>query len=845
MYLDDIIIFGATFEEHMSRVQEILQCLRDANLKLQPSKCNLLQTQVDFLGHVINEDGVLPNPENVSKILNWSQPRSPTQVRQFLGMASYYRRFVKDFAKVAKPLVNLTCKNQVFKWTEESESAFKALKQVLSGPKIMAYPLQEGPFILDTDASDFAIGSVLSQVQNDKEMVISYVSRSLNKAEQNYCVTDRELLAVRYFVEYFRQYLLGRQFTVRTDHQALVWLFSLKEPKQRISRWIEILSAYNFSIEYRPGNKHGNADAMSRCPNPRDCTCNEPDNLESLRCGPCNKCKKRAQTMLSEWILPQHEDSAVRSIHGKKIDNYGKNLCYQFTFFLLAIFQLLWTFVKIPFNQCAIIRKVTTRSQHESKSTESETVQKNQRNSQQGQEDRLHLWCSKYSLGQMQRMQRVDKELGILLKWFQEGKRPPISDMVAEGPVLRYFWNQWCLLEMHDGLQHRKSFKPDGKNFELQLLVPKCLQKQIVYDMHNTILSAHLGSKKNLKRLLHHYYWYEVSLDVKQWVLQCDTCAAVKKPRKNPKAPMGSMRVGSPLDRVGIDILGPLPLTQRGNKYILVATDYFTKWVEAFPVPDQTAVTCADVLLNEFFSRYGTPIQLHSDQGRNFESDLFAELCKLLEVRKTRTTPRNPRCNGQTERFNSTLIHMLKCYLKNQHNEWDKYLGCLTGAYRASIHESTQLTPNLLMLGHEVRIPSEIKYGSRTCHPYEMVSSYGEYVTNIRGRMQEAHNLARKYLGTAAKRQKENYDVKASTNKYQVGDFVWYLSEARKGQQSVKLQMTYEGPCVIVQKLSELDFRLQLDGEGRRRVVHFNKLKPYVGSSPPKWAKSALKKASK
>ena len=113
---------------HMSRVQEILQCLKDANLKLQPSKCNLLQTQVDFLGHVINEDGVLPNPENVSKILNWSQPRSPTQVRQFLGMASYYSRFVKDFAKVAKPLVNLTCKNQVFKWTEESESAFKAFE---------------------------------------------------------------------------------------------------------------------------------------------------------------------------------------------------------------------------------------------------------------------------------------------------------------------------------------------------------------------------------------------------------------------------------------------------------------------------------------------------------------------------------------------------------------------------------------------------------------------------------------------------------------------------------------------------------------------------------------------
>ena len=131
VYLDDIIIFGATFEEHMWQEQEILQCLRDANLKLQPSKFNLLQTQVDFLGHVINEDSVLPNPENVSEILNWSQPRSHTQVRQFLGMASYYKRFVKDFAKVEKPLVNLPCKNQVFKWTEESESAFKVLTSII------------------------------------------------------------------------------------------------------------------------------------------------------------------------------------------------------------------------------------------------------------------------------------------------------------------------------------------------------------------------------------------------------------------------------------------------------------------------------------------------------------------------------------------------------------------------------------------------------------------------------------------------------------------------------------------------------------------------------------------
>jgi hypothetical protein len=141
------------------------------------------------------------------------------------------------------------------------------------------------------------IGAVLNQLQNGQERVLAHASRTLNKAERNYCVTDKELLAVRYFTEYFKQYLLGQKFIIRTDHQALVWLYKLKEPKGRVARWIEILSAYNFEIEYMPGPRHGNADGLSRCPNPADCMCPEGDTLENLRCGPCDKCRKRAETV--------------------------------------------------------------------------------------------------------------------------------------------------------------------------------------------------------------------------------------------------------------------------------------------------------------------------------------------------------------------------------------------------------------------------------------------------------------------------------------------------------------------------------------------------------------------
>ena len=146
IYLDDIIVFGSNFDEHMTRVEEILQRLREANLKLQPGKCHLFQTEVNFLGHIVGVDGVRPNAENVSKILEWPVPKTPTHVRQFLGMANYYRRFVKDFSKLAKPLTRLTCKNTVFQWTTECQNAFEKLKNILSGPEIMAYPLLHGTF---------------------------------------------------------------------------------------------------------------------------------------------------------------------------------------------------------------------------------------------------------------------------------------------------------------------------------------------------------------------------------------------------------------------------------------------------------------------------------------------------------------------------------------------------------------------------------------------------------------------------------------------------------------------------------------------------------------------------
>ena len=217
------------------------------------------------MGHVVSKSGVKTDPAKVQAVENMRKPTTVTQVRSFLGLSSYYRKFIKDYSKVAKPLFDLTKKDTRFIWDEECEISFQELKTRLITAPILAYPRANGSeFILDTDASAYAIGAVLSQVQDGKERVIAYGSRCLDKPERNYCVTRREMLAVVYFTKYFKHYLLGRGFKLRTDHGSLTWLQNFKDPDGQIHRWIQQLSQFHMKIEHRPGNRHGNADAMSR-----------------------------------------------------------------------------------------------------------------------------------------------------------------------------------------------------------------------------------------------------------------------------------------------------------------------------------------------------------------------------------------------------------------------------------------------------------------------------------------------------------------------------------------------------------------------------------------------------
>lgn len=269
VYLDDVIVFGKKFQETLTNLRSVFERFKKAKLKLKPKKCILFKDEVSFLGHVVSANGIRCDPQKIAAIKEWPVPENISDVRSFLGLASYYRKFIYNFSQIAYSLTRLTQRNRHFEWTKESENAFNTLKRLLTEASVLSYPDTNETFILDTDASAFGVGAVLSQIQNGRETGIAYGSKTLSKSQRKYCTTYRELLAVVLFIKNFKHYLYGRHFLLRTDHSSLLWLKNFKEPEGMLARWLSFLETYDFEIKHRKGSLHGNADELSRRPSRR------------------------------------------------------------------------------------------------------------------------------------------------------------------------------------------------------------------------------------------------------------------------------------------------------------------------------------------------------------------------------------------------------------------------------------------------------------------------------------------------------------------------------------------------------------------------------------------------
>ena len=764
VFLDDLLVFGSNFSETLARMVHMFERLDDGGLRIKPSKTFLFKKELVFLGHVVSEEGVRTDPAKSQVIKDWPTPKSAKETLSFVQLCSYYRRFIKNFAEKARPLYGLDPKS--FNWSPECDKAFNTLKEELTSPKLLAYPDLSSEFVLDTDASQWAIGGTLSQVCEGVERPVAYGSRTLNRAERRYSTTKRELLAVKHFMKHFHHYLWGsKSFVVRVVHNPLNDLLSKDDSKADMAtlRWKDYINSYEgVKLVYREGKRHGNADALSRIPETDDDQAKLPEQSESsTRVQGARSARNQRSSDLrrkqKEKQKPRQKDSSRNS----EVDN-------------------------------------TTTDQFRVKTPE-----------------------------EIREMQLEDSEIGILLRCKEESDREPRwEEISAESRALKELWSQWDQLELVDGVLHRRFIDVVTGNNRLQLIVPKVLRTEMLRLHHNIRTSGHLGRNKTLARLRQRCYWPGMRKDVCEWLKQCDVCAKNKKPSKRPRAELHQYSVGATMERVAIDLV-KLPETEGGNKYCLVASDYFSRFVHAVPIPDKESKTVAVALFDRFLSILGMPKELHSDQGGEFESQLFKELCDLLDISKSRTTAGNPKSDGLIERFNRTLISMLRAFAEEYPRNWDQYLPQVMMGYRATVQESLGMTPNYLMYGRECDLPPDLMYG---LPPGEEPMEADAWVSEMRSRFEVAYQFVREHLKASQKRQKKLYDQKSWGEDYKPGELVWLSPLSRK-----KMDPYFTGPYIVKERLSRARYVIQFNIQGSQKAVHYDRLYPYKAANIPQW----------
>ena len=373
-----------------------------------------------------------------------------------------------------------------------------------------------------------------------------------------------------------------------------------------------------------------------------------------------------------------------------------------------------------------------------------------------------------------------------------------------------------------------------------QVIMPKAVRQQFIRQVH-TQAAGHLGRNKTQAHVARRAYWPGWTEDVDREVRKCPECAKYHRGAAPRQLPLRPFHSGEPFEVVSIDITGPHPRSKQGNEYIVTIVDLMSKWAEAVAVRNHTAPVVARIIMENIVAKFGTPLRIVSDQGSEFQSGLFTELCKRLQIDKVRTSPYQPSTNGCVERFHRTLNSMLAKVINQNQRDWDEHLSAVMMAYRASVHESTGFSPNFIVFGRETRAPLDVVFGT----PIEdqdhsrQQATYDDFVEHQRDVYEDAFRLVRQHLGKAANQRKERYDVRVRQKQFHQGQWVYYFKPRRYQGKSPKWLNMYTGPYLIVKEIPPHNYVIQLSKKSAPQVVHGNKLKICLSPTGESWLKQS------
>ena len=442
--------------------------------------------------------------------------------------------------------------------------------------------------------------------------------------------------------------------------------------------------------------------------------------------------------------------------------------------------------------------------------------------------------------------QRLDPAMGILFRAMKDAELSlsdsmanlglnPISKETALSwncPEALELWSNWESLALENNVLYRR-WRPNNRTHEVwQAVVPKEMRKEILYQLHDSPLSGgHFAVEKTLARIKQRFWWPALRSSVEMHVASCLRCAARSTAGKPRRAELHPFEVQAPFKVMAADILGPVTLAKRSlSKYILVMSDLYTKYVVAVPLKDMTATTVATAIVEEWITKFGAPDVIHTDQGTNFNSEMMHDVCKIFMIDKTRTSPYHPQGNGQVERFNRVIADTISKYCAERPQEWDLYLPHVVFVYNTTVHRTTGTTPFSMLFGKEAQYPIDLYYPKPPGDPRLELS---EPAAELNEKLYEVHEHAQMTMGKEQRRQKDYYHRKVHGEPFEPGDLVWLL-EPHKAK-SRKFYLPWQGPYEVLSRTSEVNYRIcKKSAPEKWQKVHFNRLKPFVGDTPPR-----------
>ena len=564
IYLDDVLVFGNSVNEMIERPDSVFGKLRAFGLKIKPQKCSLFRREVKFLGHIVSTEGIATDPDKIKAVQEWQKPNSESDLRSFLGLAGYYRRYVPSFAQIAKPLhhcLGNTTKTKKGsrrqpqdsrpfdeKWSNECTMAFTKLKEHLTTAPVLAYPDFSKSFVVETDASFQGLGAVLSQDHG----VIAYASRGLRPAERNdanYSSMKLERLALKWAItDKFRSYLIGSPFIIYTENNPLSYIQTSKLGATEL-RWVAQLAQFDFSIKYRSGRLNANADALSR----------------------------------KTW-------------HGEPVIAEGESQCEQVEMTELVVEQVMVETLATS----AIPSEIHNRPDVLIQSIEIHATAEPE--GQELQSTRTVSLFPGYTKLQLAELQGLDPTLSHVMAVWKRGTKPEHAELLKMPVAARHWYSKWDQFKAIDNVMYIETFQ-DGERM-LQLALPTSLRQTVLEALHDA--SGHQGRDRTLALVRRRVFWPGMTKDVGSYCASCSRCCIAKALRPTVKPSMGHLLADKPLQLLAIDFT-LLEKASDGRENVLTMTDAFSKFTVAIPTRYQKASTVARVLIQEWFYRYGVP----------------------------------------------------------------------------------------------------------------------------------------------------------------------------------------------------------------------------------------------